>query len=236
MASGCGEPSSDRVPSREEPRVPRSKRGLIDHVGPWGRGAVSLTGSDTRGGVDYPRTAMRKQVTVWVLGLVLVTDACTGTPHRAEPRSVESSPIPCGRVARLEQYPSSGFGKGVNVGPLWLFGFAKGVHARVLFGAGFPTKILIHPRRPFHDAITLRGWRCIDHRTLRFWYRRGALPLDVPASVRALESTGDSVAVLHPYKRLSDYPGYMLFSAPGLWAITFEQANRSIGSVTLEVS
>lgn len=91
--------------------------------------------------------------------------------------------------------------------------------------------------------VHVRGARCSDGKTLRFWYKsaapfssRDASSTPIPVSV--LESTGDDVLTLPPTevgpRLLPTRMGYMFFTTPGLWRISVESGG-STSSVIFRV-
>ena len=93
-------------------------------------------------------------------------------------------------------------------------------------------------------SFSVRGSRCGDGRTLRFWYRTtgpapvGSNPTPIPDAVFA--AMGDDVVVFDggpasPPDRMTSLPGYMLFTSEGDWRIDVRSGETLLGSAVLRV-
>ncbi len=150
--------------------------------------------------------------------------------------SVVPTPIACWDPTPLVSSESIGLPaeyttRWAVAGPLSL-----AVYGLASFKPGSPTKVPIAVEKPLEYNVTLKGWRCSDGRTLRFWYeRRGAWPFPSP-DVRALETAGDPVATLEASPGTNAYGGYFLFTSPGKWKISAFVGDEVFASAILVVT
>ena len=124
-----------------------------------------------------------------------------------------------------------------QAGPLEFRGANSGKPDAIVdeFARGAPTKILVLPLRPLANEVWVRGFRCGDHRPLYFSYgQAGPGPSN---TTEELERAGALQPRFGPTTRgaVGDgalgYPGYMLFTSPGLWQVQVMDAGGVLGSV-----
>src|SRR4051812_10867900 len=131
---------------------------------------------------------------------------------------------------------------GAVLGPLRIRMFEGGDQAQDQFKPGYPSKVLLGPRRRWVGGLSLRGRRCSDGRPLRFAYDETAFPLPPPPlSQEDFARAGTLVARLAPPPRhwpLSGfgYAGYMLFSDEGVWRVSAFLRGRFVGALTVSVT
>jgi hypothetical protein len=89
--------------------------------------------------------------------------------------------------------------------------------------------MIIHAVRDQPQPIVLTGQRCSDRRELRFWYGRNDPPPPPPLTQQQLQTLGELAQSLPPRPAGVDHTGYVLFSAPGQWEITVNQASTDLG-------
>jgi len=102
------------------------------------------------------------------------------------------------------------------------------------FEPGIPTKVGVGVVHPITTAVTMEGWECATGQPLRFWYKECCPFASLPVAESQLAVTGDLQAVLAPGAS-QGYPGYMLFTRPGLWKVTVKQGDQILGAVILQV-
>ena len=129
---------------------------------------------------------------------------------------------------------------GAMLGPLRIPVFSGGSHAKTEFKPGYPTKVLLVPRRRWVGRLSLRGVRCSDGRALRFAYNDEVLPRP-PFSQQDFARAGTLVPRLPPPPRTLKlwrygYAGYMLFSAEGNWRIRAYRNGQLVGAITVAVT
>ncbi|MGH3035381.1 MAG: hypothetical protein ACRDON_12625 [Gaiellaceae bacterium] len=135
----------------------------------------------------------------------------------------------------FEPYPAA------RVGPLWFTGVGAGPHAAILLVPGFPTKVPIAVvEGPLEHSITLEGERCGGGEPLRFRYRGLSWyaekpPFPVPMSRASMHGVGDRTGRLRAGPESWAFPGYMLFSAPGLWQIKVKKGKALVGTLVVKV-
>lgn len=165
------------------------------------------------------------------------------SPGATEAVAANCSPSPLGTV------PTGNVGRGVKAGPIW---FITGRAIRL--APHYPdrvylTKVLIQAPKPLANNLTLTGFKCVSATPLRFWYpRRGEPPYPTDAylsSSEELREAGVAAAVLYRFRHaqpttrygpLTDYRGFILFSAPGVWKIIVRSGTRVVGTAVLRAS
>ena len=152
------------------------------------------------------------------------------------------SPAPCGTPTALTMIP--GFGLAAKAGPLAMRDWPDGPDATIRnWRPGTLEKVLLIQIESA-PSFSVRGSRCGDGRTLRFWYRTtgpapvGSNPTPIPDAVFA--AMGDDVVVFDggpasPPDRMTSLPGYMLFTSEGDWRIDVRSGETLLGSAILRV-
>jgi hypothetical protein len=156
--------------------------------------------------------------------------------------AVAPSLAPCGAPTPLTMIP--GFGLAAKAGPLAMRGWPDGPDATIRnWTPGTLEKVLLIQVESA-PSFSVRGSRCEDGRTLRFWYRAtgpapvGSNPTPIPDAV--LATMGDELVVFgggpaSPPDRITDLPGYMLFTSEGDWRIDVRSGEKLLGSAVLRV-
>ena len=152
------------------------------------------------------------------------------------------SPAPCGMPTALTLIP--GFGLAAKAGPLAMRDWPDGPDATIRnWTPGTLEKVLLIQIESA-PSFSVRGSRCGDGRTLRFWYRTtgpapvGSNPTPIPDAV--FSAMGDDVVVFDggpasPPDRMTSLPGYMLFTSEGDWRIDVHSGETLLGSAVLRV-
>jgi hypothetical protein len=177
-----------------------------------------------------------------LLGLALLAASCTGTVS-----APSSSPLACNGPSPLTAVPGFG-GPGAKAGPIMFRSFSDGSVDATIRGwqPGTIQKVLILQLESA-PALHVRGQRCSDGHTLRFWYRDGApfalrRPESTPIPTEVLDTTGDSVLAIPPFEIhdppfVTGLPGYMFFTSAGDWRIdVWDAGGTHLGSAVLRVT
>jgi len=139
-------------------------------------------------------------------------------------------------------------GPGAKAGPIMFRSFGEGSPDATIRGwqPGSIQKVLILQLESA-PALLVRGQRCSDGHTLRFWYRDGApfalrRPESTPIPTEVLDTTGDSVLAIPPFEAhdppfVSGLPGYMFFTSAADWRIdVWDTGGRHLGSTVIRVT
>ena len=156
--------------------------------------------------------------------------------------NVAPTEAPCGAPTGLTMIP--GFGLVAKAGPLAMRDWPDGPDATIRnWTPGTLEKVLLIQVESA-PSFSLRGSRCGDGHTLRFWYRTtGPAPVGsnaTPIPDAVLATMGDDVVVFDggtasPPDRVTFLPGYMLFTSEGDWRIEVRSGASLLGSAILRV-
>jgi hypothetical protein len=170
---------------------------------------------------------MSQATIILLAGALLALPACAQRRGGAQ----ATGPIGCATPS-----PVDPVARAPVAGPLIFYGYSgKSTHAIVGdFEPGVPTKVGIGVIHTLTAPVTLEGWECATGEGLRFWYKECCPFPSTPVTTTQLASTGDLVAMLKS-GAAQGYPGYMLFTRPGLWKVSVRQGDQVLGSVVLQV-
>ncbi len=149
----------------------------------------------------------------------------------------------CAAVTSLSKHPTDPVFAGAPLGPLLASDFSGGAKQAVIttYQEGFATPMLIVAARPYEQMLTLRGWHCIDHRTLRVDWQYPFTTGSRPAPREAFATAGFDSMELPAFTTLPDAgivgPGtyWFLFDSPGRWVLEVRDGARVVGEATLDV-
>jgi hypothetical protein len=168
--------------------------------------------------------------------ILFLIGTCTGStpPPQASPRAQTT----CSAPSDLEVYSyqdNSGFaGYGLaRVGHVWFsaFGRVTGGKARIAEGPGL-VKVVIATDPDLKSTVELRGISCLSGKALRFCYDSCSLPHQPPFTTSELETMGSDRQLVAPTKQLT---GYLLCPQAGLYRISGQVGDKTVGTVTLDV-
>lgn len=174
----------------------------------------------------------------FALALVLVVAllaGCTASVHEHPfPQQTGAAQtgvaLTCARPTRLRIDPLQAAPKiGLRLGPLVFYGFVPGATTAIIPGpppANLLTKVLIEHGRGT-GTVQLTGASCGAGTPLRFCYPRSSPGEDC--------TTLPSTPQVEIDLASSDYPGYMLFPAPGRYQLSADQAGHTLGTVVVVV-
>ena len=135
---------------------------------------------------------LTKPAFVCWLSVSLVTSCTAQQASQSASGTILPSDASCAKstaVGRTDPNDGKDHGTGVGgpnatrVGPLTIHPYP--------YQPGYPVKVIIHRVATLDAPLSLRGWRCVDQRPLRFWYRDTDLPIGIPASDHDLRRIGD---------------------------------------------
>jgi hypothetical protein len=149
----------------------------------------------------------------------------------------------CAEVSSLAKHPTDPVFMGAPLGPLLASEFAGNARQAVIttYQDGFATPVLIVAARPYDRMLTLRGWHCIDHRTLRIDWQYPFTPGSRPAPHEAFATAGHESMALPRFATLPEAgvvgPGtyWFLFDSPGRWVLEVSDGAELLGQATLDV-
>lgn len=172
-----------------------------------------------------------RRPTLWV-SIVLLATLTFGHVAPSEGKSKYQARFSCGPVATFS-------GKqGLTLGAVRLPLSRPAVRshqALIPYQEGTVTKVLLLPTKVPARGITIRGWRCLDGRSLRFAYQGEVLPRP-PLTVDQLERLGTSPAHLPDcLYRSCGFTGYMLFTGLGKWKLSVSQGRREVAEAVVRV-
>ncbi len=173
------------------------------------------------------RGRMAKATIALVAVALLLLPACAQRPRGVQ----AASPIDCPSPSPVDPTVREPV-----AGPLIFYGYNGATTHAIIgdFAPGVPTKVGLGVTHTLTAPVTLEGWECATGNRLRFWYKECCPFTTTPVTPTQLAATGDLVAVLQA-DAAQGYPGYMLFTRPGLWKVSVSQGDYILGSVVFQV-